>query len=417
LTFKGREGSGHAGGRCAYADKTLDPGVRDFDKFASAYRLWGRLLYNPDAKPDAWRRDLARRFGGNAQPAEEALAHASRILPLLTSAHLPSASNHDLEYELAVNMPVVPGGEVPYNDTPEPKVYGHASPLDPQLFSTIAEHAGDVMAHRANGKYSPAEVAAWLDGLVVASETALARGKNAGSGGDAADFRRLAEDVRIVTGMGRFYADKLRAALLYEVWTQTGDAKAGAAAISHYEKARTAWAAMAQRAGTVYVADVSYGRIQKRRGHWLDRVPAIDTDIAAMRSAVTVGKAGQGDAQAAIAAILAPPKRPQIACRHAVPSQFRPGGVLPLSLAVGAGDGLSARLFYRHVNQAERWRVLDMTPSAGVFHADIPGAYTGSPYPLQYYFELLRGPRAWLYPAFNATLSNQPYYAVWKRTV
>ena len=53
LTFKGREGSGHAGGRCAYADKTLDPGIDDWKKFAPSYRLWGRHLYNPDATPEA----------------------------------------------------------------------------------------------------------------------------------------------------------------------------------------------------------------------------------------------------------------------------------------------------------------------------------------------------------------------------
>ena len=302
LTFKGREGSGHPGGRCAYADRTLDPGPNDFSKFAATYRLWGRLLYNPNAAPDAWRRDLARRFGSSARAAEEALANASRVLPLLTSAHLPSASNHDLEYEIAVNMPIVADGDVPYDDTPEPKVYGHASPLDPQLFSTIAEHAGDVMAGRANGKYSPAEVAAWLDGFVSASDKALAQAR--GGVTDDAGLRRLTEDVRIVGGMGLFYAAKLRAALLFEVWSQTHDTAAGKLAVANYEKARAAWAAMAERAKTVYVADISYGRIQKRRGHWADRLAGIDKDIAAMRAAVVAGSP-RGEAGPALAAIPA----------------------------------------------------------------------------------------------------------------
>ena len=56
-----------------------------------------------------------------------------------------------------------------------------------------------------------------------------------------------------------------------------------------------------------------------------------------------------------------------------------------------------------------------MSGSAGKFMAAIPADYTASPFPLQYYFELSRPGEAWLYPAFNATLSNQPYYAVWKR--
>src|SRR5471032_292860 len=221
LTFKGREGSGHASGRCAYADKTLDPGIADWMKFAVSYRLWGRLLYNPAATPDAWRRDLSCRYGAAAPAAEEALSHASRIMPLLTSAHLPSASNHDLEYEMAMNMPIVAGGDVPYADTPEPKVYGHVSPLDPQLFSTIADHAEDLLASRANAKYSPVEVTAWLDGFIAASEKALVQAR--AKAGRNVEFRRLDEDTRIVTGMGRFYAAKLRAALLYEIWQKTHD--------------------------------------------------------------------------------------------------------------------------------------------------------------------------------------------------
>ena len=54
-----------------------------------------------------------------------------------------------------------------------------------------------------------------------------------------------------------------------------------------------------------------------------------------------------------------------------------------------------------------RWRAARASYSAA-----IPAAYTNSPYPLQYYFELHTATAATLYPAFNATLSDQPYYAI-----
>jgi len=411
LTFKGREGSGHAGGRCAYADKTLDPGIDDWKKFAPSYRLWGRLLYNPDATPEAWRRDFRRRYGKVALQAEQALANASRIMPLLTSAHLPSASNHDLEYELAMNMPIVAGVDTPYNDTPEPKLYGHASPLDPQLFSTIADCADDLLAGRANAKYSPLEVASWVDGFIGASEKALATAR--AQAGNNVDFRRLDEDTRIVNAMGRFYAAKLRAALFFEIWMKTHDPKAGALALAQYQKGRAAWAAMAERAKRVYIADISYGRIPKRRGHWSDKLPGIDKDIEAMRAVIAGGGASVAGAAQAIAKAVSAHNRPKVACTHTTPEQFSPGRPLVLSLAVK--EEVSARLHYRHVNQAERWQSMPMTRSAQGFMAAIPAGYTDSPFPLQYYFELSRPDAAWLYPAFNATLSNQPYYAVWKR--
>src|SRR5579875_2996108 len=93
LTFKGREGSGLAGGRCAYADSSWNPRY-DWQKFEYYYRVWGRRLYNPDADPESWRRYLRSNFGAGANAVEDAVANASRILPILTSAHLPSASNH-----------------------------------------------------------------------------------------------------------------------------------------------------------------------------------------------------------------------------------------------------------------------------------------------------------------------------------
>ena len=77
----------------------------------------------------------------------------------------------------------------------------------------------------------------------------------------------------------------------------------------------------------------------------------------------------------------------------------------------------ATRLYYRHVNQGERWRSAEMQGEGGRYSAAIPGDYTQSPYSLEYYFGFERGNEsAWLFPAFNTTLSNQPYYAVSKRS-
>jgi hypothetical protein len=62
LTFKGREGSGIPGDRCAYVDPTLNPEA-DWKKYEYYYRVWGRKLYDPDADPEVWRRFLRGEFG------------------------------------------------------------------------------------------------------------------------------------------------------------------------------------------------------------------------------------------------------------------------------------------------------------------------------------------------------------------
>ena len=97
--------------------------------------------------------------------------------------------------------------------------------------------------------------------------------------------------------------------------------------------------------------------------------------------------------------------------RHRVSDRFQ--RKQPLALEITCAAPASARLYYRHVNQAERWQsaVMDRTGPAHV--GAIPGTYTDSPYPLQYYFELKSAPdRAWLYPGFPPDLAGPPYYII-----
>ena len=422
LTFKGREGSGLPGGRCAYADASLNP-KDDWQKFEYFYRVWGRRLYNPDADPETWRRALRRDFGHGANSVETALANASRVLPLVTSAHLPSGSNHSFWPEIYTNMPVVLGSEKsPYGDTPTPKCFATVSPLDPQLFSTIVEYAADLLAGRANAKYSPIEVAQWLEDFTAASSQALTAARVQAASHTSPQFRRMEEDVLIQNGLGRFFAAKLRSGVLFEVYQQTGNPEAGKLALAHYMKARDAWASMAERAKRVYCSNITYGNVPIRSGDWSGRLPSIDLDIAAMRNSLKNPSTPNGAAQHAESAIRAAegrPHRPSLNCGHTPPAEFHPGTPLSLSLLLPAPHDApsSVSLFYRHVDQAERWKSTEMDRSHHGYSASIPGDYTNSPFPLQYYFELRRGTdSAWLYPAFNTTLSNQPYYAVSKRS-
>jgi hypothetical protein len=425
LTFKGREGSGTPGGRCAYADASLTP-EHDWQKYELYYRVWGRKLYDPDADPETWRRSLRSQFGSGAEATEQSLAHASRILPLLTSAHLPSASNHDLWYEMPTNMPIVLGSEPsPYGDTPSPKCFGTVSPLDPQLFSTVQEYVQFLLAGKPRAKYSPIEVAQWTEECVAASQRALDQARRSVRSRTASAFRRIEEDVLIQIGLATFFAHKLRSAVLYESLKGSADPNAGEKAVAHYQQARDAWGAMAERARRVYRVDVSYGSIPKRRGHWSDRLPGIDADLAAMKTWVQANLAEHLHRRIVGAEIReaasVPSQKNRIKCAHTMPRSFKPGQALALSLTI-SGDlakqaARTVRLLYRHVNQAERWRVVDANAANSAYVATIPAEYTGSEYPLEYYFELVdkRG-EAWMYPGFNKSLSNQPYFTVEKRT-
>ena len=417
LSFKGRRGSGIAGGRCAYADSSLKPHW-DWEKYLYTYRTWGRLLYNPEAEPDTWRRYLRRQFQANAPAVESALASASRILPIVTTAHLPSAANDTYSPEFYTNQSIVdPSKPSPYGDTPAPKIFANVSPLDPQLFLRIDDFADELLKGERTGKYSPVEVAQWLEDLADLAATQLAGPEAHAGTRTSPEFRRLAIDVRIQIGLGRFFAAKLRCGTLYAIHERSGDRATLAEALRAYRRARDVWSQFAQEAKTVYVSDITIGPLPHQRGNWLDRLPAIDADIAEMAKrleAVPSVADQSARVRSAIQEALGRPVRTSVACFHTPADRFARGEPLDIALSIKPpAEPISARLCYRHVNQAERYQLAEMRPQDGGYRAAIPGAYTAAEYPLQYYFELKQGrEKAWQYPGFAPDLANQPYFVV-----
>ena len=385
LSFKGRRGSGQAtsgtAGRCAYVDAV--PRRRwDWEKYGETYRVWGRKLFDPDENMDV----------------DPSLAAVSRILPIVTTAHLPSAANNNYWPELYTNQSLVESSKTEYTDTPRPKTFGSTSPLDPQLFSRMDDFADELVKGERSGKYSPIDVAQWLEDLVAAAYT----GK----------VKRTDDDVVIQAGLGLFFAAKFRAGVLYGIHTRTGDGMALEEAIQQYRAARAAWARLARTAKAAYVPDITFGELAWLRGHWLQQLPAIDADIALLEKRLSQTTVTQDTrVKAAIAEASGRPQRPSAEVSHRAPDRFRRGQSLGLELS--AATVASVQLHYRRINQAERWQSVMMDRKGPAYVAGIPDTYTDSPYSLQYYFELKSGPeRAWLHPGFPANLAGQPYYVV-----
>jgi hypothetical protein len=416
LSFKGRRGSGLPGGRCGYADAALKPRW-DWEKYAHSYRVWGRLLYDPEADPESYQRDFDRQFVTGARAAEAALAAASRILPVITTAHLPSAANNNFWPEVYTNHPIVDARKTKaYSDTPAPKVFGNVSPLDPQLFSRVNDFADELLKGERSGKYTPIDVAQGLEDLAETAAGQLTHAENETPLTNTPEFQRLALDVTIQIGLGRFFGAKLRSGVLYRIHERTGDKGALEEALQEYRGARAIWAQIAERTKGVYANDVTVGELAWLRGNWQDRLAAIDDDIADMAKLLETAKAAQEPerTRAAVLQALERPKRGWAQVRHTAPAHFRPGQPLEVEFTVDRAVKLAgARLHYRHVNQAERWQMAEMEASGGRHKGAAPGGYTESPFPMQYYFELRESAeKAWLYPGFAADLSNQPYYVV-----
>ena len=416
MSFKGRAGSSvgipAAPDRSGYADATLHA-EHDWEKYAYSFRLWGSLSYNPEAPAEQWRRFLKTDLGQWSEPAEQALANASRILPLITTAHDPAASNAAYWPEIYVNMSLYDTTRVgSYGEAPSPKVFGNVSSLDPQMFASVNEYVDALLANRPLAKVSPVVVARQLDAWAAEAQTALAS-----ITGTSPAVRRAAIDATIEAGIGQFFAHKFRAAALWQLYNLSGHEPARAAAVAAYQQARDAWASLADTA-KVYLPDLTYGTGRHLRRHWAERLADIDTDIAGMATRApqrSVSDYPSVAIEAAMAKVIEPVKENTLASQlaHTPPAKVRPGEALALSLGFAAEARLEgARLWYRHLNQGERWQAINMKTGQREFGAAIPEAYVTGAFPLQYYFEVHAKESAAMCPGFGRNFTGPPYFLV-----
>ncbi|HEY4356918.1 MAG TPA: hypothetical protein VGN16_14300 [Acidobacteriaceae bacterium] len=412
LSFKGRRGSGIAGNRTAYADASLAPRW-DWQKFEYTTAVWGRSLYNPEVDPAVLLRPMQRDFGPAAGNMSTALGYASRILPTVLTAYAPSAGNNSYWPELYLNETSVdaahPGS---YGDSPKPVLFHTASTFDPPIFSRMLECGAELLGGEQSGRYSPLDVASWLDQYAAASGKAWSLAAADASRKTSPAYRRIAVDVAIQQGLGTFFAERFRGGVLFGIYEQTKDARALRTSIERYKLARAAWLQLANTAKGVYMADITLGETPVLRGHWLDRIPAIDRDIAALESILATAQDGSSaQVTQALEKVARYARREPPQAAHQPAATFVAGQELQLQLA--AKDVSAARLHYRHVDQAERYTVVTMERTGDSFHASIPAAYTDTEYPLQYFFQLTtRAGDESLFPGLADRVSHPPYYVV-----
>jgi hypothetical protein len=417
LTFKGRRGSGQAGGRCGYANKSLEPKY-DWQKFFYTYRIYGRTAYNSETNPDVWRRFLRSEFGSAAEAVEKSLSSASQILMMITTVHGPSADCSVYWPEIYTNMSIINiDDKQPYKDTDDPKIFGNVSPFDPQLFASINEYVDSLLAGKSLQKYTPVEAAYRLEKL---SETALENlelAKMKVRDKSLPEVRRLEADVKIQSGIAKYFASKIRSAALWRIYENTSDMNALSKAVSEYRDARDAWKIMAEGALKIYVKDIAFGDRKILREDWEDRLAAIENDINDMEKKLADKKStdtfrgSNKNIEHAIQAALAHPKRVFADCRHTPKTNFKIGEELPIKVSVPAGVK-DVNLYYRHVNQALYWQVQAMKAEGNSYSGVIPADYTKTKFPLQYYFGLDAENGTAIYPGLDESFMNQPYYVV-----
>jgi hypothetical protein len=209
-----------------------------------------------------------------------------------------------------------------------------------------------------------------------------------------------------------YYGRKWRAAILYSIYRKTNDAIAKAEEMAMYTNAISAWRHAAE-IGSVYK---SFPQGRKQSGVWSDRTAGFiaDRDAMVAKEFTTISDitTHPGSAAFALSVAKSNPVRSALGASHKPPTIFSRGIALNLALDTD-GNTQSAKLYYRHVYQAENWNVTAISKIGKQFIAAIPASYAQTDFPLQYYFALRKGEKSVvLFPGFDVTLANQPYFDV-----
>jgi hypothetical protein len=411
-SFKGRMGTGIPGGRFNYQKHGM-PTRYDWRKYEYQYRVWGRLLYAPEAPRESWMRYLESECGDAAEHCEQGLSWASRVLPLVTLAHGPSASNNHYWPEIYTNLPLVEGsGRRAYGfDMEGPVRFGNAPTFDSALFANAREYAELLLEGQPSHRYTPLDVADWLDEMADGCEQAVLKAKRTKNFGSAA-VQRILVDVEICGGLARFFAERFRAACWAELFVATKVSSLIEPVLDHVRRSVLAWQGIADVSRDLYHDDLTYGPQSWLRGSWHSRLPEITAEILDLESLRGGGKfesvVADEKTQAAIEALQA--RQPVLAAALDVKA----------AAAVVAGSDFTVRLddqmdeepmlHYRHINQAERWKSLRMARDGKGFSATIPADYTDTKFHLQYFVSSRRGGRSVLSPGLRDDLANEPYY-------
>ena len=172
-------------------------------------------------------------------------------------------------------------------DMEGPVRFGNAPTFDSALFATAREYAELLLAGQPSHRYTPLDVADWLDEMAEGCETELTKARKTADFGRA-EVQRILIDAQILGGMARYFAEKFRAACWAELFIATKVSALIEPVLDHARRSVLAWETIAAISRDLYHDDLTYGPQSWLRGSWHSRLPEMQAellDLEAMRGA------------------------------------------------------------------------------------------------------------------------------------
>ena len=261
-----------------FADPSLRSGKWEDERFWMWYIAYGRLGYSADTDPEVWKRVFRKHFGEkSAEVIERGLRAASKIVPFVTTIHMPV--HPSLRYWTEMST----GGALFYQNNIHPHddvSYGATEPSDHGLFYGIDEFAEALLSQKLSGKYSPLQSAQWLVQFAEDTYRAIEQADAIGENSTNAEYRAMKTDMLLLCDFARYHANKILSAFALKCFDITKDKSYLSDCVLLFKQAKKYWSSLSELGLKAYHHDLEFSTAgtKTRHGTWKELLSEFEAD-------------------------------------------------------------------------------------------------------------------------------------------
>jgi hypothetical protein len=267
------------------------------------WMLWGRFAYNPELDHDRLKAIIADRFSisvSDARQLYEAWQSASLIYPVTTGFHW-GALDFQWYIEGCRSRPSYAQNDSGFHDVNR---FINLAPHAESNCLSIPEYVKRPDQATSSGKRTPLEVADSLDDHGTQAVRRLDTIPPARSG----ELQQTLDDIRIVTHLGFYYADKIRGATQLALFRESNRRDAQTRAIGHLVDAARHWhdyasTALEHHRNPLWTNRVGYVDWKKTYQHVLEDIRIAGGDPADHRLPASIDVAAEPVVRPAVSTV------------------------------------------------------------------------------------------------------------------
>lgn len=394
-----------------FADESQEHFRWEYERYWPFFLSFGRFGYNPNASHDIWEREFAARFGEAAPSFIKAFQSASQILPLITATTQFSANNWRFWPEMVTCMHLDAYRAIQPSDYSQ---FYAIAPFDSRQHwrgegwgSKHSAFVEDAIAGNLNSKWTPIEVSNRLiePRQIINDAYCEAYRLIDRKHPYHKEYQAIFTDLKVLGNLGCYHAFKKLAAVHLEFFRLTKDKDRLPLVWKYINYAAGRWDAIELITDGIYNDKMVFGfsrehnsdfpdRLQEHVGHWTDRNPEIEADIAFVAELLKKNGIEPTEHVGSIEDTVKrypgeTPLEQKPVITHKRIESVQPDDELKIVAHVESKEALrDVSVYYRPTDQTRPWKrkALSLT-DAGSYEGAIPAGEVDPQFDFQYYLE------------------------------